>query len=89
MFRMRQPFQGSLARIASHADRGVAQATQPMRRRFAALSDAGPAGRQEALWAKLLAERPDALSDIMTFVRGARHGIADPPLRAGARPDDP
>ena len=52
---------------------------EPARRRFAALSDAPSAGKQEALWAKLVAERPDMLGDIVTFVRGARRQIAEPP----------
>jgi hypothetical protein len=47
-----------------------------------ALSDAPSAGRQEALWATLVAERPDMLCDIVTFVRGARRQIAQPPALA-------
>jgi hypothetical protein len=43
------------------------------------VSDAGADGRQEALWAKLEAERPDMLGDIVTFVQGARRQIAEPP----------
>jgi hypothetical protein len=97
-FRMSRQLQKSEARIASQADRGVdRQAAEPARRRFATLSGAASAAsaasdaKQEALWAKLIAERPDTLSEIAMFIQGARRRIAGPPTpsrRAGARSDD-
>ena len=83
-FRMSRQLQNSQARIASQADREVdRQAAEPGRRRFAALSDGASDARQEALWARLIAERPNALSEIATFIDGASRGIA------GARPSSP
>jgi len=91
-FRMSRQLQKSEARIASQADRGVdRQAPEPARRRFATLSGAASDAKQEALWAKLIAERPDTLSEIAMFIQGARRRIAGPPTpsrRAGARSDD-
>jgi hypothetical protein len=55
------------------------------------LSDAGPDGKQEALWAKLMGERPDVLSNIVTFIQGTRCRIVEPPRpsrRNAARSDD-
>jgi hypothetical protein len=76
-FRMSRQLQKSEARIASQADRGVdRQAAEPARRRFATLSGAASDAKQEALWAKLIAERPDTLSEIATFIQGARRRIA-------------
>jgi len=90
--RMRRPLLGSEARIGRQADRGIERhAREPARRRFAALSDAGPDGRQQALWAKLMGERPDMLSNIVTFIQRTRRRIVEPPTpsrRSGARSDD-
>lgn len=97
--RMRQDLQRSAAPLGSQAtDRAVERrAAEPAvcRRRFAALDDTGAGGnrdsRQEALWAKCMAERPDIISEIATFIQEARLRIAEPsPLapRAGAHSDD-
>jgi hypothetical protein len=76
---MNQPAQRSGARIG-RPDRGTAwRAGEPGRRRFTALGDAPAAGRQEALWAQLVAERPDVLGDVVTFVQGATRQFAEPP----------
>jgi len=57
--------------------------------RFVTLSDAGSDAKQDALWAQLMAERPDMLSNVVSFILGARRRIVDPPSRrAKARSDD-
>jgi hypothetical protein len=89
---MRRVVQGSQARIGSPADRdGGRRAEKPAWRRFAALSDANSDSKQEALWAKLMAERPDMLSEIVTFIQGARLRITETPRpsrRVDPRSDD-
>jgi len=85
-FRMSRLLRRSEARIESQADRG---ARKLARRRFVTLSDAGSDAKQDALWATLMAERPDMLSNVVTFIQGARRRIVDPPSRrAEARSDD-
>jgi len=82
---MRRLWQGSEARIGRQADcGGEGHATNPARRRFAALSDAGSDARQEALWARLMGERPDMLSNIVSFVQGTRRRIVEAPSRRAA-----
>jgi hypothetical protein len=84
--RMSRLLRGSEARIPSQADRG---ARKLARRRFVTLSDAGSDAKQNALWAQLMAERPDMLSNVVSFIQGARRRIVDPPSRrAKARSDD-
>jgi hypothetical protein len=85
-FRMSRLLRGSEARIESRADRG---ARKLARRRFVTLSDADSDAKQNALWAQLMAERPDVLSHVVSFIQGARRRIVDPPSRrAEARSDD-
>jgi len=48
------------------------------------LSDAGSDARQEALWARLMGERPDMLSNIVSFVQGTRRRIVEAPSRRAA-----
>jgi len=84
--RMSRLLRGSEARIPSQADRG---ARKLARRRFVTLSDAGSDAKQNALWAQLMAERPDMLSNVVSFIQGARRRIVDPrSRRAEARSDD-
>jgi hypothetical protein len=89
---MRRLLQGSEARIGRQADRSdERRAPNAERRRFAALNDAGSDARQEALWASLMGERPDMLSNIVTFVQGTRRRIVEPPTpsrHTAARSDD-
>jgi len=85
-FRMSRLLRRSEARIEGQADRG---ARKLARRRFVTLSDAGSDAKQDALWATLMAERPDMLSNVLTFIQGARRRIVDPrSRRAEARSDD-
>jgi hypothetical protein len=88
-FRRSRRLQASQLRIGSQDRAAERHAAEPARRRFAALSDAGSTDRQEALWAKFMAERPDMLTDIVTFLQGARLRLAEVPSRhASARSDD-
>ena len=81
--RMSRLLRGSEARIPSQADRG---ARKLARRRFVTLSDSD--AKQNALWAQLMAERPDILGDIVTFVQGARRQIAERPAPPGRTVSD-
>ena len=85
-FRMSRLLRRSEAWIEGQADRGARKLS---RRRFVTLSDAGSDAKQNALWAQLMAERPDMLSNVVSFIQGARRRIVDPrSRRAEARFDD-
>jgi hypothetical protein len=97
-FSMRPLLRRSESRLRTEAaDCGgerLAQALAASRRRFVALDGGGvrgsphdAPGRQEALWAACVAERPDIVSDIAIFIQEARLRVTESPC-AKARPDD-